>query len=292
MALPYAEVIGDPIAHSKSPLIHKFWLEKLGLQGEYRAANVRSEALGDYLTTRARDPDWRGCSVTMPHKQAVLPLLDQRDRSASEAGAANTVAKDGDGQLVAYNTDVAGFAELLGKWPLWPPPYPDHVATYVQIIGAGGAARAAVLAACRAGYSDFDFFNRTVEKARGLALWLNLPPDGYAGPLASLGPIRNPGDGPGDQRYSHVVVNATSMGTTGNPPVPIDLRQYYGDTIVCDMVYEPVETPLLKQARECGLRTIDGLEMLVAQAAPAFEIWFGAPAPREHDAELRELLIR
>jgi shikimate dehydrogenase len=292
MGRPYADLIGDPVVHSKSPAIHKFWLEKLGLEGDYRAVNVPPETLPDYLASRRSDPDWRGCNVTMPHKQAILPLLVRRDESVSGVAAANTVVKDGEGELVAHNTDVAGFAEVLRKWPPPQHPYPAHVATYVQIIGAGGAARAVVVGACRAGYSNFDFFNRTLEKARDLAYWMALPPDGYAAPLDALGPIRNPGDGSAEQRYSHVVVNATSMGMAGNPPVPIDLSEYYDDTIVCDLVYEPVETPLLRQARELGLRTADGLEMLVAQAAPAFHLFFGTPAPRERDAELRELLAR
>jgi shikimate dehydrogenase len=291
MGVPYAEVIGDPISHSKSPLIHKFWLRKLGVDGDYRALRVPARALAAYFAARRADPDWRGCSITMPHKQAAPSLVDRRHESVSGIAAANAVARADDSALVGHNTDAPGFAELLGRWPR-PGGYPGHVATYVQIIGAGGAARAAVAGACLAGYGDFDFFNRTIQKARDLACWMALPPDGYAAPLEAIGPIRNPGDGPEDQRYSHVVVNATSLGMSGHPPVPIDLSRYYEDTIVCEMVYQPLETPLLRQARELGLRVVDGLEMLVAQAAPAFELFFGLRAPREHDAELRELLIR
>jgi shikimate dehydrogenase len=145
------------------------------------------------------------------------------------------------------------------------------------------------MGAAEAGYGDFDIFNRTVEKADKLAELIGAP-HGKGHPLEALGPIRNPEDGPADQRYSHVIINASSMGMNGSTPVPIDLAAYYPDTIVFDLVYSPLETPLLKQARELGLRTIDGLEMLVAQAAEAFALFFGQPAPRQHDAELRKLL--
>ena len=116
-------------------------------------------------------------------------------------------------------------------------------------------------------------------------------PFGKGHPLEALGPIRNPGDGTDDQRYSIVLINATPMGMTGQPEVPVDLSAYFPDTIVFEMIYNPLETGLVRQARQLGLRVIDGLQMLVAQAAPAFEKFFGQPAPREHDAELRARLI-
>ena len=284
---PYAEVIGDPLAHSKSPLIHNFWLEKLGIDAEYRACHVRAEELEEYFRRRRGDAAWRGCNVTMPHKGAVVSLMDLVSPLARRLSAVNTVVCDDRGLLQGTNTDVAGVAEPLRSHPM--EEYDNHVATYVQIIGAGGAARAAALGAAEAGYGDFDVFNRSVDKADALAGMIGAP-FGKGQPLEALGPIRNPGDGPEDQRYSHVVVNATSMGMNGSDPVPIDLRDYYPDTIVFDMVYAPLETPLLRQARELGMRTIDGLEMLVAQAAAAFELFFGQPAPREYDAELRALL--
>jgi shikimate dehydrogenase len=284
---PYAQVIGDPIAHSKSPLIHNFWLAKLGIDAEYRACHVRPEELEGYFAQRRKDAAWRGCNVTMPHKEAVIPFLDLVADRAARLNAVNTVARDSSGQLQGTNTDIEGVAEPLSKRKH--SDYPNHVATYVQIIGAGGAARAAAMGAALAGYGDFDVFNRTTAKADRLAEMIGAP-RGKGRSLEELGPIRNPEDGPGDQRYSHVVINASSMGMDGSTPVPIDLAHYYPDTIVFDLVYSPLETPLLKQARELGLRTIDGLEMLVAQAAAAFELFFGQPAPREHDAELRALL--
>jgi shikimate dehydrogenase len=284
----YAEVIGDPIAHSKSPMIHGFWIKALGLQADYRAAHVTSDGLAAYFAARRTDPDWAGCNVTMPHKEAVLAHVDEVDALAARLNAANTILKRVDGTLVAGNTDVDGVSEPLCRHCIGG--YANHVATYVQIIGAGGAARAAVLGAQAAGFGDFDIFNRSAARADQVAqlagtAW------GTGNPLDSLGPIRNPNDGLAEQRYSHIVINATSMGMQGVNPVPIDLSGYYPDTIVFDMVYAPLETPLLAQARAHGLRTIDGLEMLVGQAATAFERFFGTAPPRERDAELRALLV-
>ena len=191
--------------------------------------------------------------------------------------------------LAGYNTDVAGVAEPLKAIGSVRDACSDHVATYVHIIGAGGAARAAIVGAQSAGYGDLDIFNRSVAKAHRLAPLVETPFLG-AYPLESLGSIRNDDDGSESRRHAHVIINATTMGMAGNDPVPIDLAEYHPDTIVFDMVYAPLETPLLAAARAGGLRAIDGLQMLVAQAAAAFALFFGHPAPREHDAELRALL--
>lgn len=283
-----AEVIGDPIAHSKSPLIHGFWIRALDLEADYRAVHVTADGLEAYFAARRADPDWVGCNVTMPHKEAVLAHVDEVDPLAARLNAANTIVKGANGRLVAGNTDVDGVSEPLRAHSIGD--YADHVATYVQIIGAGGAARAAVLGAQAAGFGDFDIFNRSPGRADAVAALAGAP-FGTGNPLDALGPIRNPNDGLSAQRYSHVVINATSMGMHGENPVPIDLSAYHPDTIVFDMVYAPLETPLLGQARAHGLRTIDGLEMLVGQAATAFERFFGAAPPRARDAELRALLV-
>ena len=142
MSVPYAEVIGDPVAHSKSPMIHNFWLAKLGIAAEYRKTHVRPEDLAEHLARRRGDAGWRGCSITMPHKQAVMPLLDTVSRSASRIGAVNCVYVQA-GRLIGENTDVDGVVEPLLLEANRIGGYADHVATYVQIIGAGGAARAA-----------------------------------------------------------------------------------------------------------------------------------------------------
>ncbi|MGL6043676.1 MAG: shikimate dehydrogenase family protein [Sandaracinobacteroides sp.] len=283
----FAEVIGDPIAQSKSPMIHGFWIGALGLKAEYRAAHVRPGGLAGYFAGRRADPDWAGCNVTMPHKEAVLAHADEVDPLAARLNAANCIVKLSDGRLIARNTDVQGVAEPLSRHRIGG--YPTHVATCVQIIGAGGAARAAVLGAQDAGFGDFDIFNRSAARADAVAELAGTAL-GTGNPLEALGPIRNPNDGLADQRTSHVLINATSMGMFGENPVPVDLSAYRPDTIVFDMVYTPLETALLGQARACGLRTIDGLEMLVAQAALAFEHFFGVAPPRDRDVELRALL--
>jgi shikimate dehydrogenase len=287
MGIPYAEVIGDPIAHSKSPIIHKFWLEKLGLEGDYRRKRVMPGELPAYFRSRHADPDWRGCNVTMPHKSAVLPLIGQHDPRAVRAGAVNTIIRDDDGGK-GFNTDAMAIEDLLAG--LAKPTYAAYVATYVQLVGAGGAARAAVIGAADAGYADFDIFNRSPERGRAMAQLLSLSPDAYAHPLEALGPIRNDDHGPDDQRYSHVIINATSMGMLGNPEVSVSLEDYFPDTVVIDLAYGAEPTKLVRDARALGLRVFDGLEVLTSQAAHAFRLFFGADAPRDHDAELRELL--
>ena len=282
-----AGVIGWPVAHSKSPLIHRFWLAKLGLDGDYGRFPVAPEQLGAAIPALSA-LGLRGVNVTVPHKQAVIPLLDRIDPSAQRVGAVNTVVVE-EGRLVGYNTDVAGVAEPLQAIGSLHDTRPSDGAGHVEIIGAGGAARAAVVGAKAAGYGNLSIYNRSVEKGRALVL-LAGSPSSAAYPLESLGPIRKDAAGRKDQRYGHVIINATTMGMAGNDPVPIDLAGYHPNTIVFDMVYTPLETPLLAAARARGLRTIDGLQMLVAQAAAAFALFFGHPAPREHDAELRARL--
>ena len=144
MGIPYAEVIGDPIAHSKSPIIHQFWLRKLGFEGDYRSTRVTAQGLGDYLETRRSDPDWLGCNVTMPHKVAIAPRLDGLFEGAKATGAVNLV-KNVDGKLAGSNTDLRGFAE----------PFREEIDERgtAALIGAGGAARAAFIALAALGFS-------------------------------------------------------------------------------------------------------------------------------------------
>ena len=302
MSIPYAEVIGDPIAHSKSPLIHGFWLAKLGLEAEYRKTHVRAGGVAAFLHQREKDPDWRGCNVTAPHKQIAMELLWESTSlhgGAHAVGAVNTIvqqapARSGRGShggVIGYNTDIIGIAEPLGAIP---PPILEEVKRAengnlnIQIIGAGGAARAAADGADLAGYTGRHFFyNRTAEKAVETSMAVRGSKRG-AFRLDELGPFPTLPGKPYPDRY--LVMNMTPMGMAGKPPVPIDLSAYPSDTIVFDAVYTPLETPLLAQARALGMRTIDGLQMLVGQAAVAFALFFGQPAPREHDAELRALL--
>jgi shikimate dehydrogenase len=280
MGVPYAEVIGDPVAHSRSPLIHKFWLQQLGIEGDYRATRVTDDGLSAYLEARIADPDWRGCNVTMPHKQNAVLLLDAI--ADEDIGAVNCVIPEA-GRLVGRNTDAPGFLAALAEVP--PLPLPEnHRATFLHLVGAGGAARA-VAAAWRGG--DIQYFNRTSAKAAALADEFGPGSDyGYG---LGLDALNGPSLRQVDQRDSYIAVNASSMGMEGQPPMPIDLSLYPDDTIVCDLVYHPLETLLLREARRLGMRTIDGLSILIAQARLAFEYFFGMPPPRG-DAELRQRL--
>jgi shikimate dehydrogenase len=281
---PYAEVIGDPVAHSKSPQIFKFWLDCVGLPGGYRAIGVPSAELGGYLADRRRDARWLGCSITAPLKQAALahldwlqPLADANAPLEAGAGAVNLIVKGGTGRLAGFNTDVAAVIETVQRLPSRGTQ--DGLS---YIIGAGGAARAAAVGLSRTRYGNCFFFNRSMEKAQALSNeFRGYPGDGYG--LDAL-------NDPVDPSRPIMVVNATPMGMAGQPPAPIDLAPLPRTSIIFEMVYSPLETPLVKAARGLGLQVIDGLDMLIAQAAPAFELLFNVAAPREHDAELRERL--
>ncbi len=283
MSRPYAEVIGDPIAQSKSPLIHNFWLGKLGIDAEYRAYHVASDGLADYLAERRADPEWRGCNVTMPHKQAVMPMLDKLDPAAAMIGAINTVVREADGLLTGYNTDAAGFVE-----PLQALLDQKHLFRMARIIGAGGAARAIVAALSRQGFV-LVLAARDPAKAQALLGELASGTDHHAIDLAHFASTT---EFAFDDREGvlDLIINASPLGMAGQPALTFDFSHVPPGSMVYDIVTDPLETPLLAEARRLGLCTIDGLAMLVGQAAAAFEMLFGQPAPREHDSELRALL--
>ena len=271
MTRPYAEVIGDPIAHSKSPLIHNFWLGKLGIDAEYRACHVRAEELADYFARRRGDAEWRGCNVTIPHKVAACRLVDAVDPEALAIGAINTVVSRA-GRLAAINTDEVGFIDPLRTFP--------RTIERATLIGAGGAARAILAALNSMGVRTVELINRDQSKLFELAS--AFPVVRTVAPLVP-GLRLAPTD---------LVVNATALGMAGQPPLDVRLNDLSERTIVYDIVYSPLETPLLRDARKLGMRTIDGQEMLVGQAAAAFKFLFDVLAPREHDGELRTLLTK
>ncbi|GAA3787184.1 shikimate dehydrogenase [Qipengyuania pelagi] len=282
---PYAEVIGDPIAQSKSPAIHGFWLEKLGIAADYHATLVKPDGIGDYLASRRTDPAWRGCNVTMPHKQLVQPSLDAIEEPAAAIGAVNTIRRDGDGVLTGHNTDAAGFLE-----PLRPLLARQHYFRMARILGTGGAARAIVTALAGEGFT-LVLAGRDPKKAR--ALLDELAPDGEHH-AADLAHFASPTDFAFDDREGccDLIVNASPLGMRGQPPLAFDWSHAPPRSIAYDIVTDPVETEFLKNARAAGFATIDGRAMLIGQAAEAFELFFGQPAPREHDADLRALLTR
>ena len=266
--IPYAEVIGDPIAQSKSPLIHGFWLKALGIDGDYRRAHVKPDDLAAYIAERRDDPDWRGCNVTIPHKLAVMDFVDDPGDIRGTIGAMNTVVRQPDGSLIGTNTDAAGFYAPLADIDLEGAP--------VAVVGAGGAARAVLFALARAKVGSVTILNRSPLKAMGLLATFGLK--GEVAPLdAALPPVS-------------LLVNSSSLGMTGQPPLDLDLSPLPEDAIVYDLVYAPLQTRLLKAAEARGLDTVDGLDMLIGQAALAFELFFGAPPPEGRDEELRALL--
>ena len=283
---PYAEVIGDPIAQSKSPAIHGFWLSKLGIQADYRACHVTPEDLADYIARRRADPLWRGCNVTMPHKQAVMPLLDRIAPPADAIGAVNTVLRtDTHPALIGTNTDASGFLE-----PLKADLAETHYYRMARIMGTGGAARAIITALADKGFT-LVVAGRDPGKARALLDELATKGEHHAIPLSHFA---DPTDFAFDDREGclDLVINASSLGMQGQPPLAFDWSHAPPGSIAYDIVTAPLDTPFLQGARAKGHRTIDGLSMLIGQAAAAFEHFFDAPPPREHDAELRALLTR
>ncbi|GEO00141.1 shikimate dehydrogenase (NADP(+)) [Novosphingobium sediminis] len=282
MSRPYAEVIGDPIIQSKSPKIHGFWLQDLGIDADYRATHVRSDELADFLAARRTDALWRGCNVTMPHKQAVMPFLDRLDPLAAAVGAVNTIIPE-DGKLVGYNTDVPGFLE-----PLQSELGQTHYFRMARVIGTGGAARAIIK-----GLADEKLVivlaGRNPDKARALLDELDPAGEHHAIDLAHFADAT---DFAFDDREGclDLVVNASSLGMTGQPPLVFDMSHAPPGSIFYDIVTSPLETPFLKAAAAAGFRTIDGLSMLIGQADHAFRRFFGAKPSRARDAELREVL--
>ena len=265
-----AGVIGWPIAHSKSPLIHRFWLAKLGLNGDYGRFAVAPERLGDAI--RALPAlGLRGVNVTVPHKVAALAYIDRADGWVQDTGALNCLLVERSGDISGCNTDVLALIDIFQPFA--------HADLPTVLIGAGGAARAALVGLMQHGQGPLTLMNRSRLNAEHV-----LAATSAGGMIVQLdAPL------PDDAK---LIINASLLGMSGQPPLVIDLARVPDDAIVFDMVYAPLETPLLAAARARGLRTIDGLSMLIGQAAAAFELFFGTPAPREHDAELRVLLVR
>jgi shikimate dehydrogenase len=264
MTSAFAEVIGDPIAQSKSPLIHQFWLEKAGLAIDYRATRVTRAELTDFLKGRRADPDWRGCNVTMPLKLDAVVQADEASDRAVAAGAANILVPK-DGKLLAGNTDVGAVLQLLG------PRLEKGAGGGITLLGNGGAARAVLVALRMLDIDDVRIQARDLSAAYKLAVEFGLgeEPRPFTLPVDSEG-----------------LINATPMGMPGVTSVAIDIDAMPATGWLFDMVTEPAETPLLRAARQRGLQSIDGLAMLVEQAADSFRLLFGKEAPRDYDGEL------
>jgi shikimate dehydrogenase len=258
-----AGVMGWPVAHSKSPLIFAHWFAETGIAGAYTRFAVPPE---DFEKTCRALPKagLRGVNVTLPHKLAALDLADEASLAARTIGAANTISFDADGRIFADNSDGYGFIENLREGaPAW-----NANAGPALVLGAGGAARAVIHALLEAGVPAIRLANRTRARAEALA--------------AHFGPRFGSRVEPIDWTARHratggaaAIVNTTSLGMTGNPPLELALDGAPAGALVTDIVYAPLETPLLAAARARGLTTVDGLGMLLHQARPGFRAWFG-----------------
>ncbi|HEV2594387.1 MAG TPA: shikimate dehydrogenase [Sphingomicrobium sp.] len=260
MGLPYAEVIGDPIVHSKSPLIHNQWLARLGIEGEYRATQVRADELSGYFEKRRHDPDWRGCNVTIPHKEASLKHLSALEPTANAVGAVNCIVPRAEG-LFGYNSDVDGVAAALSGIVL------DQAT--VAIVGGGGAARAAVIYLAQQQVSAINVLVRDPDRAQKLKVLA-------AAGVVNIGAINEASK---FLEGAKVVINASPLGMSGCPemsPKVIVAVKDHPAAVLFDMVYDPVTTTFLSAG---GSQRIGGMSMLVGQAARAFELFFGA-SPR------------
>ncbi len=269
---PAACVIGWPVKHSRSPLIHKYWMRQLGIAADYRIEEIAPERFESFVGALA-GRGYVGANVTIPHKEAALSLSQPDDR-AMAVGAANTLWFD-NGQLRSTNTDVEGFlANLDANAPGW-----DRGLQCAAVLGAGGSARAVIFGLLERGVSRILLFNRTPGKAEALRARFGE----RVTPLAWL-------DVPRRLAEAGLLVNTTALGMAGQPPLDIDLRVLGKGAVVSDLVYSPLETPLLAQAKRHGLRTADGLGMLLHQAVRGFSLWFGVTP--QVSAELRALVER
>jgi shikimate dehydrogenase len=266
-----AFVTGHPIAHSRSPKIHGYWLQHYGIDGSYEAIDVPPENFSEFLADLSAQ-GFRGGNVTIPHKEAAFALVERRDDAAEEIGAVNTLWFE-DGILYGGNTDAHGFAANLDEYaPGWAQAGP------AVVLGAGGAARAVIHALKKRGVKDIRIVNRTLSRAQELAHRFGAGVSAH-GTDATDELLADTG----------LLINTTALGMHGNEGLAADPARLPGHAIVTDIVYVPLETPRLAAARQRGLKTVDGLGMLLHQAVPGFEHWFGMRPGVT--SELREKIV-
>ena len=267
-----AGVMGWPVRHSRSPRLHGFWLEHYGIDGAYLPLPVPPERFANALKALA-DMEFRGVNVTVPHKEAALLACDEVDDLARRIGAVNTVEMT-DGRIRGFNSDAFGFIENLRQGAAdWRPEFGPAV-----VLGAGGAARGVAVALLDAGVPEIRLVNRTRSRAQALA-------EEFSGPLRVIDWTEQASALDG----ASLLVNTTTLGMAGQPPLDLDLGELPEAALVNDIVYTPLETPLLAAARARGNPTVDGLGMLLHQARPGFEAWFGV-APQVTE-ELRRFVL-
>ncbi|HEV2040645.1 MAG TPA: shikimate dehydrogenase [Casimicrobiaceae bacterium] len=254
-----AGLVGWPVAHSRSPTIHNYWLDHYKIPGRYVLLPVPPEKLSLALPGLAA-LGFRGCNVTTPHKQAVMPMIDRVDELARRIGAVNTIVVEKDGTLTGFNNDGNGFVQSLrdakADWR------PD--AGPIVVLGAGGAARAVVASLAAQGASEIRLVNRTFERAQGIAK--------EYGPPVTAFPWEKRNEALADVA---LLANATNQGMAGKPALDISLDRLPPHALVGDLIYIPPETPLLAAARARGNMTVNGLGLLLNQARPAFQAWYG-----------------
>jgi shikimate dehydrogenase len=263
---PFAAIVGWPVDHSLSPALHGFWLRQHGIEGHYGRLPVEPTraALEELVAFLKRTPNARGCNLTLPHKIDIMPLLDHLHPDAVRIGAVNTVIKQPDGTLEGRNSDGFGFLAALAEGaPGW-----KAGAGPVVVLGAGGAARAVVASLAQAGVPELRLLNRTQSAATALGLAFT-PTDGRQIAIERWEDRSAMLDG------ATLLVNTTSLGMKDQPPLDLDLSRLSKNAVVDDIVYVPLETPLLATARARGNRCIDGLGMLLHQGRLGFEAWFG-----------------
>ncbi len=271
--IPLAAVIGSPVAHSLSPALHGFWLRRMRLPGSYIPMDVAHENLREVLRAMPK-MGFVGCNVTLPHKETVLGLADVVTDRASLIGAANTLIFREDGSIHADNTDGYGFLENLRQsHPGW-----RAGAGPAVVLGAGGAARAVLASLLEAGVPEIRLANRTRSRADALRseFGMRVVVYDWNGIGAAIDDAA-------------LLINASSLGMTGKPELRVPLQRLHPNLLVTDLVYNPLQTQLLLEAEAAGCATVDGLGMLLHQAVPGFQRWFGARP--EVDAETRRAIL-
>lgn len=270
-----AGVMGWPVAHSRSPLLHNYWLKRYGIDGLYIPMAVSPLKLEEALHGLVA-MGMRGCNITLPHKEEALKYVDSVDALAKKAGAINTVVVDDNGKCSGLNTDIYGFTKNLetagSAWKKRKP---------AAVIGAGGAARAVLVALHEQGCPEIRLINRTHDRAIDLARELNAQ-------LGNTIKVFAWADRHDAMEGVKLLVNTTTQGMDGQPALDISLRALDDDALVTDLVYTPLQTPLLAEARKRGHVAVDGLGMLLHQAVPGFETWFHKKP--DVDADTRALL--
>lgn len=268
---PTAAVIGQPIAHSKSPVIHEYWLQQLQLAGQYQRIEVAPDDLGTFMQ-RLPASGLRGINVTLPHKQTVMVYCDRLTPVGTQVGAVNTITVQPDGSLLGHNTDITGIT-----LPLTERGWSGKTAV---VVGTGGAARAALHALRMLGVAEVRGLARQVSDLAALLQAFGFDPAGAFGLWQSQDALAG----------AALLINATSLGMAGQPQLALDIGPLHPAALVFDCVYGMQPTGLVLAAYTAGHQTIDGLDMLIAQATEGFELFFGAAPPR--DAESQAALRR